>query len=109
MMKLVQRGVSTAYLAEILAAFGPGEMSLGPEPGKTAPSSAITPSSAPLTNREQEVLELLARRYTTKEIAQALNISPETVNSHIDHLGVKLGVRGRHAIVQVAKDQGRLA
>jgi LuxR family maltose regulon positive regulatory protein len=108
LLKLAQRGVSTAYLAQILAAFGPGEMSLGPEPGKTAPSSAIAPSSAPLTNREQEVLELLARRYSNKEIAEALSISQETVNSHIDHLGVKLGVRGRHAIVQAAKDQGLL-
>ncbi len=108
LLKLAQRGVSPAYLAEILAAFGPGEMSLGPEPGKTATSSATTPSSAPLTNREQEVLELLAKRYTTKEIAAALIISPETVNSHLDHLGEKLGVRGRHAIAQAARNQGLL-
>ena len=109
LQNLAQRGVSPAYAAEILAAFGPGEMSLGPEPGKTAPSRATTPSSAPLTNREQEVLELLPRRYTNKEIAEALIISPETVNSHIDRLGEKLGVRGRHAIVQAARNQGLLA
>jgi DNA-binding NarL/FixJ family response regulator len=62
-----------------------------------------------LTNREQEVLELLAKRYTNKEIAETLVISPNTVSSHIDHLGDKLGVRGRRAIVRAAKDQGLLA
>jgi LuxR family maltose regulon positive regulatory protein len=109
LLKLAQRGVSPPYLTEILAAFGPGEKSIDSKPGKTAPSSATTPSSAPLTKREQEVLELLARRYRTREIAEALIISPETVNSHIDHLGKKLGVRGRHAIVLAAKDQGLLS
>jgi DNA-binding NarL/FixJ family response regulator len=62
-----------------------------------------------LTNREQEVLELLAKRCTDKEIAETMVISPNTVGSYIDHLGDKLGARGRRAIVQAAKDQGLLA
>ena len=62
-----------------------------------------------LTNREQEVLELLARRYTDKEIAETLYISPGTVRSHIEHLGEKLNATGRHGIVQAARDQGLLA
>ena len=61
-----------------------------------------------LTNREQEVLELLARRYTDKEIAEALVISPKTVSNHIEHLSDKLGVHGRRAIVAAAKKQGLL-
>jgi LuxR family maltose regulon positive regulatory protein len=109
LQKLVQRGVSPRYLADILAAFEAEDVrpDAGQLPG-TEPVS--TPSdSALLTNREQEVLELLARRYTDKEIAETLVISPNTVSSHIDHLGDKLGVRGRRAIVQAAKDQGLLA
>jgi DNA-binding CsgD family transcriptional regulator len=54
------------------------------------------------------VLQLLARRYTDKEIADALVISPRTVSSHIDHLGDKLGVHGRRAIVEAAQAQGLL-
>jgi DNA-binding CsgD family transcriptional regulator len=58
-----------------------------------------------LTNRELDVLQLLAGRYTDKEIADALAISPKTVRSHVDHLGDKLGVHGRRAIVEAAKVQ----
>ena len=54
------------------------------------------------------MLQLLAARRTDKEIADALVISPRTVSSHIDHLGDKLGVRGRRAIVEAARAQGFL-
>ena len=110
--KLAQRGVSPAYIDEILAAFGLGEESPderrpGTEPRKTATAATLSAAML-LTNREHEVLALLARRYTDKEIAEALVISPKTVNNHIHHLGAKLGVHGRRAIVQAAKDQGLL-
>jgi LuxR family maltose regulon positive regulatory protein len=105
LQKLVQQGESPRYLADLLAAFE-AEDARPAQPPRTEPVSS---SSALLTNREQEVLELLARRYTDKEIAETLVISPNTVSSHIDHLGDKLGVRGRRAIVQAAKDQGLLA
>ncbi|NTU63660.1 MAG: hypothetical protein HGB05_09715, partial [Chloroflexi bacterium] len=111
--KLAQRGVSPAYIDEILAAFGLGEESPderrpGTEPRKTATAATLSAAML-LTNREHEVLALLARRYTDKEIAEALVISPKTVNNHIHHLGAKLGVHGRRAIVQAAKDQGLLS
>ncbi len=61
-----------------------------------------------ITNREMDVLQLLAKRRTDKEIAASLVISPKTVSSHIGHLGDKLGVRGRRAIVEAAKAQGLL-
>ncbi len=56
-----------------------------------------------------DVLRLLDKRYRDKEIADTLSISVETVYTHIRHIGDKLGVRGRRAIVQAAKDQGLLA
>ena len=109
LQKLAQRGVSAPYIHEILAAFGSDEASSSTgQPLSTEP--VPRPSGRTLlTNRELEVLELLARRYTDKEIAETLVISPNTVSSHIDHLSDKLGVRGRRTIVQVAKDQGLLA
>jgi LuxR family maltose regulon positive regulatory protein len=105
--KLVQRGVSPRYLADLLAAFeaedAPSVTAQLPHPEPVASGSTL------LTNREQEVLELLAKRYTDKEIAEALNISLVTVRSHVTHLGEKLGVHGRRAIVQAATDQRRLS
>jgi DNA-binding CsgD family transcriptional regulator len=75
---------------------------LATEPAPTPAESTL------LTHRELDVLQLLARRYTDKEIAGTLVISPRTVSSHIDHLGDKLGVHGRRAIVEAAQAQGLL-
>ena len=109
LQKLVQRGVSPQYVADLLAAFDAEDARPGaghlPRVGIDSPR----PGSALLTNREQEVLELLAKRYTDKEIAETLYISPGTVRSHIEHLGEKLNATGRHGIVQAARDQGLLA
>ncbi|WPZ15875.1 response regulator [Nitratireductor rhodophyticola] len=46
---------------------------------------------ASLTAREGEILELIARGFTTKEIAGSLELSPRTVESHRASLGAKLG------------------
>ena len=45
-----------------------------------------------LTNREQEVLHLVAKGYTDRRIAQSLIISPRTVNRHLCNIFVKLSV-----------------
>ena len=49
----------------------------------------------PLTQRESEVLHQLAYGLTNKEIAQALNISYETVKEHVQHILRKIGVADR--------------
>ncbi len=49
----------------------------------------------PLTQRESEVLRQLALGLTNKEIAQALNISYETVKEHVQHILRKVGVSDR--------------
>jgi DNA-binding NarL/FixJ family response regulator len=97
--------VSADYIAQILAAYRPSDESpLAERLGRGEPAAA----GALLTNREQDVLRLLAQRYTDKEIAETLVISPKTVSSHIDHLGAKLGARGRRAIVEAAREQNLL-
>ena len=48
-----------------------------------------------LSSREEEVLQLLSRGLTDREIAEALTISPRTVETHVSNLLHKLGVRNR--------------
>ena len=62
-----------------------------------------------LTYRERDVLLLLEKRYSNKEIAATLVISLGTVHTHVRNISDKLGVHGRRAIVQAAKDHGLLA
>ena len=52
-----------------------------------------------LTKREKQVFEMLILNKTTKDIAQALNISEKTVRNHISNSMQKLGVKGRASAV----------
>ncbi len=57
-----------------------------------------------LTDREQEVFDLLVLNKSTKEIASFLGISEKTVRNHISNAIQKLGVKGRaQAVVELIK------
>ncbi len=57
-----------------------------------------------LTDREQEVFELLIKNKTTIEIAKELYISEKTVRNHVSNVIQKLGVKGRaQAIIELIK------
>ena len=62
-----------------------------------------------LTPREMDVLELLGRRFTNKEIAEELVISPGTVKTHTINIYAKLGVSGRRQAVGKARKIGLLS
>ncbi len=106
--ELGPQSTSQAYIDEILAAFDADERRLADRTSRTSAVATTASESGSLTNRELDVLHLLAKRYTDKEIAANLVISPKTVGTHIEHLSDKLGVHGRRAIVEAAMSQGIL-
>jgi DNA-binding NarL/FixJ family response regulator len=69
--------------------------------------SADFPTLSPpdaLTERENEVLRLLARGQSNREIATALSVAEGTVKNHVSSILSKLGVRDRtRAVLQAIK------
>jgi LuxR family maltose regulon positive regulatory protein len=107
---LRQQGVAPEYITQILVAFETtDDRRRTTEPGLS--SSVLRPSSTlvePLTNRELEVLELMAKRLTNKEIAAQLVISSGTVKQHTHNIYQKLNVNGRRQAVAKATELGIL-
>ncbi|MBA2448896.1 MAG: helix-turn-helix transcriptional regulator [Chloroflexi bacterium] len=48
-----------------------------------------------LTHRKEEIAALVARGLTSREIAEALVISPRTADTHVDNIRTKLGLQSR--------------
>ncbi len=72
----------------------------------TAPPSADLPRAPLLTDRENQVLRLLAVGMSNREIGARLSISEATVKFHVRNLRDKLEVRRRTQIVHTATRQG---
>jgi DNA-binding NarL/FixJ family response regulator len=75
---------------------------------RTATSSAarVQPLSEPLSERELEIVRLLARGATNREIAATLVLAEGTVKNHLTNILGKLGARDRAQAVLIAKDLG---
>lgn len=71
-------------------------------------ASRRAPGPAGLTRREVDVLLLLARGFTNKQIAQRLVISPKTAGNHVEHIYAKIGVSNRVAAGLFAVGHGLL-
>ena len=113
--RLRHTGVAPSYTGQILQAFG-DDTPAAPDQNaaQRAAQGAAVPSVErmelvePLTDRECEVLALLAQRLSNKEIAQALVISPQTVKRHATNLYQKLQAGGRREAVAKATRLGLL-
>ncbi|MFJ4291861.1 LuxR C-terminal-related transcriptional regulator [Cupriavidus sp. NPDC089707] len=77
------------------------------------PQTAAPPTAAPkqhgipvttLSERERDILELVAQAMPNKKIARALNITPETVKWHLKNVFSKLGVSGRDEAAERLRD-----
>jgi DNA-binding CsgD family transcriptional regulator len=76
--------------------------SANPDPPKSLPGSPTVDARHPCTDREREIVELLRRGLTNKQIAQQLGIMEETVKKHLQHIYDKFGVR-RRALVMLGE------
>jgi DNA-binding NarL/FixJ family response regulator len=59
-----------------------------------------------LTEREREILDLIARGYTNRRIARELVLAEKTVRNHVSHVFAKIQVSDRAAAVVRARDAG---
>ena len=67
------------------------------------------PLPEPLSERELQVLQLLAHGASNQEIAQELVIVIDTVKRHVSHIFSKLGVQNRVQAVRQARELGLLS
>jgi len=97
-------------LVRAIRAVAGGERYVHPSLGAAlaAPAASAGPVGE-LTDREREVLRLLALGHTNQEIAERLIVSVRTVESHRAHVMTKLRVSTRAGLVRVALDAGLLA
>jgi DNA-binding NarL/FixJ family response regulator len=106
------KGALRAQLVRAVRAAADGEALFGPAvarriadyfgrgPGR--PASAFPQ----LTEREREVLALVAQHRTNPEIARQLNLSVKTVRNHVSNIFTKLQVAGRAEAIIQARDAG---
>jgi DNA-binding NarL/FixJ family response regulator len=78
------------------------------EGGLSKRSVAAAPGagSSPLSQREREVLDLVAKGYTNQQIADQLGLSVKTVETYRSRLVEKLGLKSRADLVRYALDSG---
>ncbi len=100
------RGIETEYVLKLLNAFEMerqgAQRSTGP--GVSSGQVAPAPLAEPFSDREREVLRLLATDLSSTEIAQQLFISMHTVRSHIKNIYGKLNVHSRYEAVARARE-----
>ncbi|MGO9028196.1 MAG: response regulator [Acidimicrobiales bacterium] len=74
-------------------------------PGGVGAPAGLDPELDQLSPREREVLRLIARGYTYKEVARDLTISAKTVESHVSSVLRKLQLSTRHELTKWATDR----
>jgi LuxR family maltose regulon positive regulatory protein len=102
----LSRGIAPGYVRRLLAAFPVIESEQASPPNAEPPASDLI---EPLSERELEVLALIAEGLTNREVASRLFLSLHTVKAHAHNIYGKLGVHNRTQAVGRARALGVLA
>jgi DNA-binding CsgD family transcriptional regulator len=87
----------------LLSPLGPDELLFRlAETANTGGEEAMLQRAFSLTSREAQVLLWISRGKPNRDIGEILNISPRTVNKHLEQIFVKLGVENRSAAAAAA-------
>jgi DNA-binding NarL/FixJ family response regulator len=97
-----------AELLRAVRAAARGEAVLSPSVATRLLGQVRGPAREPLSQREIEVLRLVAKGATNRDAAKRLFISEATVKTHLLHIYAKLGVNDRAAAVAMGYEQGLL-
>jgi LuxR family maltose regulon positive regulatory protein len=98
----------TPYLDTLLAASAQQSKTYQRQPNGETEHTKLQPLQDTLSERELEVLRLLAYGTSNQEIAQELVITIDTVKRHVSHIFAKLGVNNRVQAVRQAQALGLL-
>jgi DNA-binding NarL/FixJ family response regulator len=111
----LEKTVGVRFIADALRRIGAGERVFSPEQQRAALTELgrlaarareASGLRASLTDRELQILEMLSRGLTVKQVASRLGLSGRTVESHVAKLYRKLGVRNRVQAVSRAASLG---
>lgn len=114
----VGKGTEAADLMNAIRVVHEGEALLSPRatralidryvsPAET-PALTVPPELALLTDREREILLLVAQGYSNADMARRLVISPQTAKTHVNRMMTKLGAHDRAQLVIIAYESGLL-
>jgi DNA-binding NarL/FixJ family response regulator len=109
----VLKGAGQEQLARAIQAVAEGELIFSPAIAKhVLESFARTGAGQPplvfpeLTDREREILDLVARGLSNPEITRQLVLSPKTVRNHVSNIFAKLQARDRSSAIVRAREAG---
>jgi DNA-binding NarL/FixJ family response regulator len=97
----VTRRLIASLASRVPAAASPAALA-----GKAPPAGKAASDLARLTEREREVLALVAQGLSNEEIAARLYLSPLTTKTHVSHIMTKLAARDRAQLVVTAYESG---
>jgi DNA-binding NarL/FixJ family response regulator len=102
----VTKAASTSEIIAAVREVAAGNHYVSPTLASYLLSAAREARTPAVTNREQQILVLIATGLTDQEIAARLGIKVSTVRSHLDNIGDKLGERRRAALASQAHRLG---
>jgi len=102
----VLKGAGVDKVKEAIRAVARGERYLSAGVADFALDDAVAGAGSTLTQRERQILKLVAEGYTGRQIAALLSISPKTVENHRGRLMDKLGIHSTAGLVRYAMKAG---